>query len=331
MCRSLLEDGAAGEPAAAAMTEPEPTTTTALPPLLSIVVPTRDRPAALRACLESIARQGGDVAVEVIVVDDGGAPGAAEIPAALHERLPIRCHRQDNAGPAAARNAGARLATGRWLVFLDDDCTPEPGWLAGIATRCARDPEAMIGGAVRNALADDRYAACHQLLLDYLHVRLNPTAASAAFCASCNFAVPAAGFRAIGGFDPGFPYPAAEDRDLCDRWRLSGRTIVHAPEVLVQHAHAMSARLFWRQHFGYGRGACRLHRLRRLREPGGRVAERPGFYASLLLYPLRSGPMPRTPGLLPLMALSQLATACGYVAEALGDRRPLPRETTCFS
>lgn len=310
----------------------EPTRHAVARPTLSVVVPTRDRPTALRACLASLAAQpGARDLLEVIVVDDGGIRPAAGVTAAFAPHLVLRTLRQENAGPAAARNAGARLARADWLVFLDDDCRVAPGWATALARRCAGHPATMIGGAIHNALLHDRYAVCHQLLLDYLYRRWNVAPTTATFCASCNLAVPAAGFRAIGGFDPAFPYPGAEDRDLCDRWRQSGGTLVHAPEVVVEHAHAMSVRLFWRQHYGYGRGARRLHVLRGRREPARPRAELPGFYAGLLLQPLRGASAPRSLDLFLLVALSQVATACGYASETLRSRVPPVEGAQCFS
>jgi len=294
-------------------------------PMLSVIIPTRDRLPGLRDCLEALALQPGAAAtLEVIVVDDGGRQAPNAVVEGFSERLRVRCHRQDNAGPAAARNTGARLAMGEWLVFLDDDCRVTPGWLASLHARCRRHPEAMIGGSIVNALAADRYAVCHQLVLDYLYGRLNPSPAVTAFCASSNLAVPAASFRAVGGFDPGFPYPAGEDRDLCDRWHLSGRRLVHATEVEIEHAHAMTVLPFLRQHFGYGRGARRFHRLRSLRHPGQRGCESPGFYLGLLLYPFQRVPAPRSVGLFVLLLLSQLATTCGYAVAMIGDRATAP-------
>jgi glycosyltransferase involved in cell wall biosynthesis/peptidoglycan/xylan/chitin deacetylase (PgdA/CDA1 family) len=98
---------------------------------LSIVIPTRDRPTSLRACLAALANQRNVTGeIEVLVVDDGSVhdvkPALAAWPGG-----PVRLLRQANAGPGAARNRGAREARGRVLLFLDDDVVGESELVAG--------------------------------------------------------------------------------------------------------------------------------------------------------------------------------------------------------
>jgi len=113
-------------------------------PFFTVVVPTRNRPASLAACLEALARQTFED-FEVVVVDDGSRPAAEVAPGVVAGRG-IRCLRLSGAGPAAARNAGADAAAGAYLAFLDDDCLPEVDWLAQLAEACRRWPEALVGG-----------------------------------------------------------------------------------------------------------------------------------------------------------------------------------------
>jgi glycosyltransferase involved in cell wall biosynthesis len=85
-------------------------------PRLSIVIPTRDRPHLLPRAVKSALEQTVED-LEVIVVDDGSAEAVnlLEHPRLRLVRLPV------SRGAAAARNAGARAARGRWIAHLDDD------------------------------------------------------------------------------------------------------------------------------------------------------------------------------------------------------------------
>jgi len=85
---------------------------------VSVVIPTHDRAALLVEAVRSVLAQDGG-ATEVIVVDDGSTDATEEALAPMRDR--IRYHRQARRGVSAARNAGARLARGEWLAFLDSD------------------------------------------------------------------------------------------------------------------------------------------------------------------------------------------------------------------
>ena len=87
-------------------------------PLVSVIIPTHNRRDLVREAIASALAQ-REVAAEVIVVDDGSSDDTAAAVAVFGER--IRYHRQPARGVAAARNCGARLATGEWLAFLDSD------------------------------------------------------------------------------------------------------------------------------------------------------------------------------------------------------------------
>ncbi len=93
--------------------------------LVSVIVPTRDRPELLRAALSSVRRvEGPDVRLDVIVVDNGSpASGAAEVAASFG----ARCLRAEEQGAGAARSVGLAAVRGDFVAFLDDD----DEWLAG--------------------------------------------------------------------------------------------------------------------------------------------------------------------------------------------------------
>ena len=287
------------------------------PPAVSIVVPTFERPDQLRECLASLAALDYPRdRYEVIVVDDGGSQAIEPIVTAFRPGVDVTVIRQANAGPAAARNTGAAHAGGQVLAFTDDDCRVDPGWLRGLTDALAAAPGSMVGGQTVND-ASGIYPAMSQLIVDVVYRHYNRDPMQARFLASNNVAFPADGFREVGGFDPDFRF--AEDRDLCDRWRHSGRRIVHTPAALVYHAHRMGARGFCRQHFQYGRGAERFSRHRAARGSGSMLSERRFHLAVMnwIGYPIRHAPPRRALPVAALLGLWQTANFAGYVYERL--------------
>jgi GT2 family glycosyltransferase len=250
----------------------------------SVVVPTYNRPQHLRQCLEALAALDYPAArCEVIVVDDGSNVGLEAAIAPFFELMNVTVLRQPNSGPATARNSGAAAARGRYLVFTDDDCRPESGWLEALSRSLGDNPGCAVGGRAVNGLPRNLYSTASQLLIDFLYRFLNPDAADAYFLASNNMAFPRYLFLEIDGFDTRFPIAAAEDREICDRWRWLGHRIVYVPDAIIRHDHGLSLSTFLRQHFNYGRGATIFHQIRRARR--GSPMPRGWFHSRLLLYP----------------------------------------------
>lgn len=277
----------------------------------SIIVPTHNRPEALRCCLQSIATLAYDRSqFELIVVDDGSVlPQEQMLASEVAGR--VRWLRQPNHGPAAARNAGAAVANGRLLCFTDDDCTLHPNWLTQLLARFEQSPTAVLGGQTINQLRDNPYAMTSQLLIDYLYAHYHaPGEATPRFFTSNNLAVSANLFRQMGGFDTTMVLAAGEDREFCERWRLAGRPFCFVSDALVYHAHPLTLRRFWRQHVNYGRGGWQF------RQRQGRVElEGWGFYGRLLAYPWRVDGLRKRPLLASLLLISQLANAVGFLRE----------------
>jgi len=285
-------------------------------PRWSVVVPTYARPQRLAECLAALGRltppPGG---YEVVVVDDG-SPTPLDDVVAPYPGL-VRLHRQDNAGPARARNTGAALARGARLAFTDDDCRPDPGWLTALDAALDDQPAAMVGGRTVNVLDHDLCAEASQQLVDHLYAWAERTG-RLRFFTSNNLAVSAEGFAALGGFDPRFPRAAGEDRDLGVRWQALGRPLVHVPGAVVGHAHAMDLKAFWRQHAGYGSGAAVLHDALAERGADGVKVEPPAFYAGMLARPFRALPLKQALPVSALIGVSQVATAVGFARARTG-------------
>lgn len=288
------------------------------PPTFSVVVPTFGRHRQLSACLQALAQLDYPREFfEVIIVDDGSEVSAKSILDSFRDKIDIQFVRQDHAGPATARNRGAQHAKKEFLAFTDDDCAPASDWLRKLASRFQELPDHGIGGRILNSLTKNLFSSAGQLLTDYLYAYYHDSTGNVRFFASNNLAFPAKRFQEIGGFDQSFPLPAAEDRELCDRWLRKGYSLTYAPDVVVFHSHDLTLRTFWRQHFNYGRGALFFQQIR----PEPTRVEPLSFYLKLLQYPFRQS---SRHGLMlsSLLALSQVANATGFFWEKKSGRNP---------
>jgi len=283
----------------------------------TVVVPTYNRAESLEKCLAALAAQDQPRdSFEVVVVDDGSRTPPRDMVARFAESMQIRLIEQANAGPAAARNAGATAAHGQFLAFTDDDCRPSPGWLSALDVALARDPRSAVGGAVISSLKNP-FSTASQLLVDFLYhyfARNNP---DGQFFVTANVAMPTDMFKDLGGFDLTFPFAAAEDRDLCERWNERGFGLVYSEDAVVWHSHPLRLGSFCRQHFTYGRGAWFLNKAKSRRGRAGLRVPPVSFYSKLVLFPLSKAPLPRGLILASLAALSQLVYTTGFFWQSL--------------
>lgn len=282
--------------------------------IFSVVIPSHGRPGPLSACLRAVLNADFPPdRFEIVVVDDGN-------PDELETRVPLPASETDvrwlrlsgNAGPAAARNEGARTARGTYLAFIDDDCLADREWLTRLLAALEANPGAAVGGGVADGSGGNLYCAADQAILDVAYAYYNPDASRARFVATCNLAVPAAAFRDVGGFDPA--HRTAEDRELCARWLAGGRRLIYAGDAVVVHAATSSLGRFWRRHFAFGKGAYRF-RNRHSRSAGKRITLEPsGFYRRLLVAPFARAVSAKAAAVSILIVLSQVASALGFAA-----------------
>jgi glycosyltransferase involved in cell wall biosynthesis len=107
-------------------------------PALSVIVPVFNGAGTLPDALASILNQSG-AAIEIVVVDDGSTDASADVARACVPE--VVCVRQDNRGPAAARNRGLQLARGEFVSFLDADDLWPPGRVQEHLRIFAQSPE----------------------------------------------------------------------------------------------------------------------------------------------------------------------------------------------
>jgi glycosyltransferase involved in cell wall biosynthesis len=279
--------------------------------ILSIIIPTCNRPKQILSCIESIAAlRSPKGTLQVIVVDDGSNPPCEAMVRSFQDRLDIDYFYQKNNGPASARNKGAAHAGAPFLVFLDDDCTLPSDWISAVQRHIRA--EVILGGRTVNCLTDNLYASTSQVLIDTLYAYYNRRNSKAVFLASNNIIIPKKIFHELKGFCTYFTNAAAEDRDLCDRLIQSGYTLQFVPDITVNHQHDLTFKSFFKQHFSYGCGAWVYHRLRAHRG-GKRIRLEPlRFYLGIVSKPFKTRQSKQRLEMSLLLIISQVANIAGY-------------------
>lgn len=221
--------------------------------LFSIVIPTCNRYPALRVSLAALHPEVQGIPAsdyEVIVSDDSPDGSIEKNPAPDLPR--VQTVQGPRRGPAANRNCGAKHARGTWLIFMDDDCIPQPSFL-----KAYRD-------AIHEHSAARVFEGC--TLADRPKQRMDeesPVNETGGYLWSCNFAIHADLFGRLEGFCEAFPYAAMEDVDFRVRLATSGEPFLFVPGAQVLHpwrtlglsmkvlrVQLVSQRLFYSRHPG---------------------------------------------------------------------------------
>lgn len=283
----------------------------------SFIIPTRNRPHQLHHCLLSLSRLDFDTNdYEVIVVDDGSQPPISK---SQYTDIPIRHSKIihiNHQGPAVARNQGAKIAQGQYLVFVDDDCEISASYLENLEHALQDHPSTLVGGRVINRLTNRPFSTASQVILNMAYRFYNPDPQSSRFLASNNMAVSRQMFLEAGAFNSGFHF-ASEDREFCDRWRFQGNKITYDSGIIVHHAHLLTFLKFCRQHFQYGRGAYLYQSIRKTRK-SGTIRQDMRFHTrffTLLKPELASLPIDKALRVLLILPVWQISYVSGYLYE----------------
>jgi len=113
-------------------------------PFFSIVIPCYERPDDLRRCLTSLAKDAQDPCpdYEIIVTDDSKSEKCRTLVENEFPEVSWGTGKQN--GPAGNRNAGVKRAKGDWIIFLDDDCVAQDGFLNAYADAIHSNPQVKV-------------------------------------------------------------------------------------------------------------------------------------------------------------------------------------------
>lgn len=220
-------------------------------PSVSVIIPVRNRPQEIEACLQSLTKLDyPPKRIETIVVDDAsddGTPRAAEKYGVL--LIPLKERRQ----ASFCRNLAARRAGGEILAFLDSDCTASPLWLKELVPAFGDPTTGVVGGMVDSTLDHkglDRYEKVRSSLNMGPWPRSSREGDPFFYVPSCNLLARKELFRRIGGFKE--EMVVGEDVDLCWRMQDLGFHTEYRPAGRVYHKHRNDIGGFCGRRFDYG-------------------------------------------------------------------------------
>jgi GT2 family glycosyltransferase len=188
----------------------------------------------------------------VVVSDDGDASQtSAELGPEFKQVKVVQGPRR---GPAANRNSGVLHSAGDLLIFLDDDCRPDPNLIEEYRRAAVQYPECSVfEGRISAEGAWTGFAD------------IAPVNESGGYLWSCNFAIRRDLYLRIGGFDERFPFPAMEDVDL--NFRVEDKSSIRfLPEARV--FHDVERRAGWRHLRHHSLSVILYIHLHGLRESG---------------------------------------------------------------
>ena len=213
---------------------------------LAVIVPTRDRPDALRACLVSLQEQRLEAAgLDVAVVDDGSDYDVAGLVAEVSSAGPreIRCVHQAGLGLNSARNLGVRETRADLIAFLDDDTIASAGWAAAVIEAFATFDCDALGGRVELRLEGEAPAWLAGKRSYLSEFELGPRPAwldGGLMPVGANCAVRRSALEAVGGFRAGLDRAPGSlvsngDTEFFRRLRATGGRVLYVPSAHVLH------------------------------------------------------------------------------------------------
>ena len=230
----------------------------------SIIIPVHNNLDYTKKCLDGIRKTKGLFNIEIIVIDNASTDGTSEF---LHNLQNVEKHgnaslqlliieNKNNENYAYVNNQGAEIAKGKYLVFLNNDTYPFPGWLDAIAKEFHINPDVGIQGAkllyengtiqhagmifgVRPGRPEEPY---HAYLTADPSLPLVNRRREMQFVTGACLAIRNELFRQIGGFDEEYIF-GWEDTDLCMKVNTSGKKIIYNPEAVLYHYESGTKKL----------------------------------------------------------------------------------------
>ncbi len=218
-------------------------------PRVSIVIPVHNKIDYTVACLRSLAEHPGAISFEVVVVDDASSDATVD---RLAQIAGIRVLRNaQNLGFVGSCNAGADVAQGTFLAFLNNDTVVTEGWLDALLRVFDEEPDCGLVGA-KLVYPDGRLQEAGGIIFadgsGWNYGRFENPAdprfefrREADYCSGAAVVIRRDLFRQLGGFDARYAPAYYEDTDLAFAVRAAGRKVFYEPRAAVVHFEGITA------------------------------------------------------------------------------------------
>lgn len=220
-------------------------------PYISIVIAVYNRSQDLYGCLESIKTLDYSQAkIEVIVVDDASTDESAAVARKFGAKVIVQ---SENHGQSAARNRGAKEASGEILAFIDSDCVAHSGWLKDLVPYFQDRRYVLVGGYVDSWYHQtmlDRYEAAKSALNMGKQKIIGAGTHNVFYVPTCNVLILTDVYLQQGGLDESMR--VGEDVDFCWRLMKAGHSLIYVPQGKVMHKHRNQFLSCFKRRFDYG-------------------------------------------------------------------------------
>lgn len=221
----------------------------------SIIIPVHNNLNYTRKCIEGIFKTKGNNRIEIIVIDNASEDDTQQYLQSLGSKIRY-IRNETNVHYARVNNQGAKAAKGRYLLFLNNDTEPFPGWLEAFSEEFGRNSmtaaqgakllyedgtvqhAGMVFGPGRNRPA----VPYHAYITADADMPFVNRKRKVQFVTGAALAVRKEIFESIGGFDEEYIF-GWEDTDLCMNINILGLDIIYNPDAVLYHYESLTKKL----------------------------------------------------------------------------------------